>query len=84
MLYVSRCTHFRYMGWFLRKKTRTIGEDLFGIFISGPSWNSVKQLIYVTVKCRVFFAVRIEFLNNILSIFGFKGLKSKISSIEYS
>jgi hypothetical protein len=29
------------------------------------SLNSVNQLIFVTVKCCVFFAVRTEFLSNI-------------------
>jgi hypothetical protein len=29
------------------------------------SQNSVKQLIFVTVKCGVVFEVRTEFLNNI-------------------
>jgi hypothetical protein len=32
--------------------------------------NSDNQLIFVTVKCGVFFAVRTEFLNNILMSFG--------------
>jgi hypothetical protein len=37
--------------------------------------NSVNQLIFVMVKCCVFFAVRAEFLNIILTSFGFKGLR---------
>jgi hypothetical protein len=36
--------------------------------------NSINKLIFVMVKSCVFFAVRTEFLNIILSIFGFKGL----------
>jgi hypothetical protein len=35
--------------------------------------NSVNQLIFVMVKCGVLFEVRTEFLNNILTSFGFKG-----------
>jgi hypothetical protein len=38
------------------------------------SLNSVNRLIFVTVKCSVFFAVRTEFLNNISTIFDFEGL----------
>jgi hypothetical protein len=36
--------------------------------------NSVNQLIFVMVKCGVLFEVRTEFLNNISTRFGFKGL----------
>jgi hypothetical protein len=39
------------------------------------SLNSVNQLISVMVKCVVLFEVRTEFLNNIWTSFGFKGLK---------
>jgi hypothetical protein len=35
------------------------------------SLNSIKQLIFVTVKCDVFFAVRTEFFNGTQTIFGF-------------
>jgi hypothetical protein len=38
------------------------------------SLNSVNQLIFVMVKCGVFFAVRTEFLNIIQMSFGFKWL----------
>jgi hypothetical protein len=38
------------------------------------SLNSVNQLIFVMVKCGVFFAVRTEFLSIMLLNFGFKGL----------
>jgi hypothetical protein len=38
------------------------------------SLNSVTQLIFVMVKCGVFFAVRTEFLNMIYTSFGFSGL----------
>jgi hypothetical protein len=38
------------------------------------SLNSVKQLIFLTVKSCAFFAVRTEFLNIIFTIVGFKGL----------
>jgi hypothetical protein len=36
------------------------------------SLNSVNKLIFVTVKCDVFFAVRTELLNAVERIFGFK------------
>jgi hypothetical protein len=36
------------------------------------SLNSVNQLIFVTVKCGVLFEVRTEFLNAILTSFGFR------------
>jgi hypothetical protein len=36
--------------------------------------NSINKLIFVVVKCRVFFeALRTEFLNIILTVFLFKG-----------
>jgi hypothetical protein len=35
------------------------------------SLNGVNQLIFVMVKCSVFFAVRTEFLNIIWMIFGY-------------
>jgi hypothetical protein len=38
------------------------------------SLNSVNQLIFVMVKCAVLFEVRTEFLYNIKTSFGFKGL----------
>jgi hypothetical protein len=38
------------------------------------SLNSVNHLIFVMVKCDVLFEVRTEFLNNIYTRFGFKGL----------
>jgi hypothetical protein len=38
------------------------------------SLNSVNQLIFVMVKCGVFFAVRTEILNIIQTSFGFKEL----------
>jgi hypothetical protein len=38
------------------------------------SLNSVNRLIFVTVKCGVFFAVRTEFLNIIYMSFSFKAL----------
>jgi len=44
------------------------------------SLNSVNQLIFVMVKCGVLFEVRTEFLNVILTSFGFKGLNSVIST----
>jgi hypothetical protein len=37
------------------------------------SLNSIKQLIFVMVKCGVLFEVRTEFLNIIWTSFGFKG-----------
>jgi hypothetical protein len=40
------------------------------------SLNSVNQLIFVTVKYGVSFAVRTDLLNIILTSFGFKGLTS--------
>jgi hypothetical protein len=40
------------------------------------SLNSVNQLIFVMVKCGVYFAVRTEFLNIIWTSFGFKGLRT--------
>jgi hypothetical protein len=36
--------------------------------------NSVNQLIFVMVKYGVLFEVRTEFLNNVYTSFGFKGL----------
>jgi hypothetical protein len=39
------------------------------------SLNGVNQLIFVMVKCGVFFEVRTEFLNIIYTSFGFKALK---------
>jgi hypothetical protein len=36
------------------------------------SLNSINQLIFVTVKCCVLFEVRMEFLNIIQTILGFK------------
>jgi hypothetical protein len=39
------------------------------------SLNSIKQLIFVIVKCCVLFTVRAEFLSIIWKTFGFKGLK---------
>jgi hypothetical protein len=36
--------------------------------------NSVNQLIFVMVKCCIFFAVQTGFLNIIQMSFGFKGL----------
>jgi hypothetical protein len=36
--------------------------------------NNINQLIFVMVKCSVFFVVRTEFLNIIYMSFGFKGL----------
>jgi hypothetical protein len=49
-------------------------QDLSGgvFFPSFPAG----QLIFVMVKCCVFFAVRTEFLNIIYTSFGFKGVKS--------
>jgi hypothetical protein len=41
--------------------------------------NSVNQLIFVMVKCSVFFAVRTELLNIIYTSFGFKGLNRNLS-----
>jgi hypothetical protein len=38
--------------------------------------NSVNQLIFVMVKCCVFFAVRTEFLNIVLTSFSFEMLKT--------
>jgi hypothetical protein len=38
------------------------------------SLNSVNQLIFVMVKCCVLFVVRTEFLNNIQTSLGFRGL----------
>jgi hypothetical protein len=38
------------------------------------SLNSVNRLIFVTVKCGVFFAVRTELLKIIKASFDFKGL----------
>jgi hypothetical protein len=37
--------------------------------------NSIKQLMFVMVKCGVLFEVRTEFLDVIQTSFGFKGLK---------
>jgi hypothetical protein len=37
--------------------------------------NSVKQFIFIMVKCGVFFEVRTELLNIIWTSFGFKWLK---------
>jgi hypothetical protein len=52
--------------------------------------NSVNQLIFVMVKCCVFFAVRTELLNNIFMSFGvtfinkqIKILSSLLSSFYY-
>jgi hypothetical protein len=42
------------------------------------SLNSVNQLIFVMVKYGVLFEVQTEFLNNIQTIFSFKGLNIKI------
>jgi hypothetical protein len=55
--------HFVFMGfaWF-SLKTAII------------SLNSIKKFIFVMVKCGIFFSVRTEFLNIILTSFGFKGL----------
>jgi hypothetical protein len=44
------------------------------VFTEIISLHSVNQLIFVMVKCGVFFAVRTEFLNIIWTSFGFKGL----------
>jgi hypothetical protein len=38
--------------------------------------NSVNQLTFVMVKCGVLFEVRTEFLNNIYTSFGCKGIIS--------
>jgi hypothetical protein len=46
----------------------TINSDYF--------LNSVNQLIFVMVKCGVFFAVRTEFLNVILMNFVFQRVKA--------
>jgi hypothetical protein len=45
------------------------------VFI-GFTWslNSVKQLIFVMVRCGVLFEVRTGFLNNVQTSFDFKGL----------
>jgi hypothetical protein len=51
-----------------------MGFVLFSVQAEIISLNSVTQLIFVMVKCCVFFAVRTEFLNIILTSFGFKGL----------
>jgi hypothetical protein len=40
------------------------------------SVNSVNQLVFVMVKCCVHFEVRTEFLNNIQTNCGFKGIDS--------
>jgi hypothetical protein len=37
--------------------------------------NGINKLIFIMVKSSVFFAVRTEFLNIILTSFGFKGVK---------
>jgi hypothetical protein len=44
----------------------TVSSDYF--------FYSVNQLIFVMMKCCVFFAVQTEFLNTIQTSFGFKGL----------
>jgi hypothetical protein len=46
----------------------------FHFINSDISLNSVNKMFFVMVKCGVFFAVRTEFLNIILTSFGFKGL----------
>jgi hypothetical protein len=45
------------------------------------SLNSVNQMIFVMVKCSVFFAVRTEFLNIIQTSFGFKGF-NKVEKLQ--
>jgi hypothetical protein len=42
------------------------------------SLNSVNQLIFVMMKCGVFFAVRTEFLYIISTSFGFNGLRDDL------
>jgi hypothetical protein len=46
------------------------------------SLNSVKQLIFLIVKCGVLFEVRTEFLNIIYTSFGFKGLNRAFISLN--
>jgi hypothetical protein len=47
------------------------------------SVNNVFQLIFVTVKCGVFYEVRTGFLNVMYTKFGFKGLTYFYFSREY-
>jgi hypothetical protein len=51
-----------------------MGSVFFSLTTAIISLNSVNQLIFVMVKCRVLFEVRTEFLNIILTSLGFKGL----------
>jgi hypothetical protein len=54
-----------------------IGFVWFSVYSENHiSLNSINHLIFVTVKCGVFFEVRIEFLNIIQTSFGFKELNN--------
>jgi hypothetical protein len=49
-------------------------QSVSGWIMDIEGWVGVNQLIFVMVKCGVFFEVRTEFLNNIYTSFDFKGL----------
>jgi hypothetical protein len=73
LLYYSATLYFVFVDfvWFSRK-TAII------------SLNNVNQLIFVMAMCGVLFEVRTEFLNNIKTRFGFKGLNlNKVNQLIF-